>query len=213
MTFQVTVPNAPGVPAVAFTDDAISAGVALLTADLLISGQFLGTQWGLFQNGSPIIVADSVSTVDFKEEWSISDHPVERGAFASYDKVAIPYDFRIRYTAGSFAQRAALIASIAAVAGTTAIFDAVEPEAVHPSVTLSHYDYRRTARSGLGLLQVDVWCLWVQQVGASGITNATAPDGNDPQPGGAVQPAPVSKGVTDDIDSGVLQSTVQPPLE
>lgn len=151
--------------------------VVLLVRDLI--GQIAppGAQWGVFSGGGAVITADTVTSLDYKQEWAISDFPVEEGAFESYDKVALPYDARVRFAAGgSDANRAALLGSIAAVAGTTQVFDVVTPEAVYVSATISHYSYTRTANRGLGLIQVDVWLLQiVESIGAG--QNTAQPDG------------------------------------
>ena len=199
MTVTVNVPNVPGVPSVAFSASFSIGDDQVLTADLIGGFASPTEQWGIFQNGSAVVTADSVVGLDYKQEWAISDYPVEKGAFESYDKVALPFDSRVRFTAGSAAARASLLASISAIAGTTQVFDVVTPDAVYPSVNITHYDYRRTARSGLGLLSVDIWCLQINQtasLSASGTsTQGTAtpdgtaqPSGADPVNGGSVQP-------------------------
>lgn len=154
--------------------------------------------WGLFSGGAPVIIADTVTSFDHKKEWSLSDYPVERGAFETYDKVELPFDVRLRFVAGdSVANRAALLNSLAAVAGTTELFDAVTPEAVYPSVSITHYDHRRTARNGLGLLQVDVWCLQVRETAMTMGSTTTAPDASPQRNGGPVQTtAPTSTQTT-----------------
>lgn len=161
--------------------------LTLLTGDLIGEIAPPGAQWGIFSGGSAVITADNVVAFDYKQEWSISDYPVERGAFESYDKVSLPFDARVRFTAGgNIGRREALLSSIASIAGTTELFDVVTPEFIYTSVTISHYDYRRTARNGLGLLQVDVWCLQVNQ--NAFLDNGTAqPDGANQTNGGAVQ--------------------------
>lgn len=176
----------------------------LLTRDLIGEIAPPGAQWGIFSGGSAVVTADNVVAFDYKQEWSISDYPVERGAFESYDKVSLPYDARIRFTAGgNVAKREALLTSIAAIAGTTNLYDVVTPEYIYTSVTISHYDYRRTARSGLGLLQVDVWCLQVNQNTAFD-DNTAQPDGADQVNGGSVQPTGVTSSQDNAITSGGL---------
>jgi len=204
MTFPVNVPNVPGVPQVTFATGAVTQALSFLTSDS-VSGYFgFSSQWGIFQGGAPIIVADSVVGMDYKQEWSLSDYPVEQGAFATYDKVALPFDVRVRFTAGSISSRDALLNSLAAVAGTTQLFDVVTPEVVYTSVTITHYDYRRTARSGLGLLQVDVWCLQVAPNGSStAATTTAAPDDAAAAPGGAVQPGTPSTSQVTVASNGV----------
>ena len=190
MAFVVNVPNAPGVPSVSFAAGPISATVSLLTSDAIgnLAGLFgLNQQWGIFQNGAAVITADNVAAVDYKQEWSISDYPVERGAFETYNKVSTPFDVRVRFTAGgSLGPRSELLSSIAAIAGNTQLYDVVTPEAVYTSVNIMHYDYRRTAQSGVGLLQVDVWCLQINE-NVTVSSGTASPSGADQVNGGPVQ--------------------------
>ena len=162
--------------------------ITLLTGDLIGEVAPPGSQWGIFSGGGAVVIADTVLSLDYKQEWAISDFPVEEGAFESYDKVQLPFDARVRFVAGgSISNREALLSSIAAIAGTTQVFDVVTPEAVYPSATISHYSYARAANRGLGLLSVDVWLLQiVESIGAG--QNVAQPDGSSPVNGGAVQP-------------------------
>ena len=178
---------------------------SLLDDDLIGEIAPPGSQWGVFSGGAPVIAADTVTSLDYKQEWAISDFPVERGAFESYDKVALPYDARVRFAAGgSAANREALLGSIAAVAGTTQVFDVVTPEAVYVSATISHYSYQRTASRGLGLMQVDVWLLQIIQAGDSAL-NTAQPDGAGPVNGGSVQPTDPTANQQTDAASAAAQ--------
>ena len=163
--------------------------LTLLTQDLIGDIAPPGAQWGVFSGGGAVITADTVLSLGYKQEWSISDYPVERGSFESYDKVALPFDARVRFAAGGSAtNREALLSSIAAIAGTTQVFDVVTPEFVYTSATISHYDYQRTSHQGLGLLQVDVWLLQViQQGNDDALGGASQPDGAPTVNGGSVQ--------------------------
>lgn len=155
----MAVPFLPGVPALlSFADDDF---ISLLVDDgLNIYSTSFPSQWGIFLDGAPIITADTIASFNYKQEWSIADYPVEEGAFATYDKVQIPFDARFRFVAGgSEDNRISLLESIdAAASDKTSLYDVVTPEKVYPSVTISHYDYARTAVNGVGMIQVDVWC-------------------------------------------------------
>src|SRR5258708_5580656 len=142
------IPFAPGVPPL--TSYAPLTSVTLLVADALsFLASLFGPPWGIFLNGFPIISADSVVTLDYKQEWTVSDYPVEQGAFETYDKVEMPFETRIRFSAGgSEFNRFNLLQSIAAIADSVTLLDVVTPEQVYNSVTISHYDYRRTAQNG-----------------------------------------------------------------
>lgn len=183
------VPQAPGVPAL--SSYLAEAAVVLLTADVLTAlAGLLGPQWGIFQGGAPVVIADSVVSMEYKAEWTVSNYPVEQGAFESYDRVIVPFEARVRFaTGGSMADRLALLTSLAAVTQDTTLFDVVTPEAVYQSVSITHYDYRRTGQSGVGLLQADVHCIQVRVTTTTQFSNTQSPSGASPTGGGQAQTA------------------------
>lgn len=181
------VPFAPGVPPL--TSYAPLETITLLVSDALtfLSGLF-GPPWGIFLGGVSIIDADSVVTLDYRQDWTVSDYPVEQGAFETYDKVETPFDVRVRFSSGgSEANRFALLQSIADIADSITLLDIVTPEQVYPSVTIYHYDYRRTSQNGVGLIQVDVWCKEVRVTTTTQFSNTQNPQSDNPQGGGNVQ--------------------------
>lgn len=181
----------------------------LLTQDAfgLLSGVFQQQQWGIYFGGVPVIVSDNVVSMEYRQQWSISDFPVERGAFESYDKVQVPYDARIRFSAGgSQANRSAMLASIAAVAGDTNLYDVVTPEAVYLSCNFTHYDYSRRSNEGLGLLSVDIWLIEVRQAVSAAMSNTQDPSGASQVNGGTAQTAPATS-----AQSAKLPFIVGPP--
>lgn len=154
------VPNVAGVPALltGFASAASSGNVGLMVSDLVSFAFGGGSQWGIFLNGAPVVTADNVLSFEFKRDFAIADYPLERGAFETYAKVQIPFSPRVRFSAGgSMANRQALLDSIAAIAGDFNKYDVVTPEETYTGVNISHYDYHRSANSGVGLIVVDVW--------------------------------------------------------
>ena len=96
-----------------------SAAISLLVNQAI---RFLvapfSAQWGIYKDGLPVVVADSVVSFGFKKDWNIADYPVEEGSFESYDKVETPFGARVRFASGgSTANRQALLQSIEAIAG------------------------------------------------------------------------------------------------
>ena len=146
--------------------------------------------WGIFTRaGTPVIVADTVHNLDYKQEWAISDFPLERGAFETYDKVARPYDARVRFLAGgSDSNRATLLSSIEAIAGDYNLYDVVTPEVVYLNCNVQHYDYRRTTENGVGILSVDVWLLEIRVQGATTVGQTAAASGSPFYNGAIVSP-------------------------
>lgn len=184
------VPIAPGVPPVPRDPFAQAASVAFLTADAIGTIlRFFTVSWGIFLDGQPVILPDTVATVEYKQGSVISDYPVEQGAFQSYDKVATPYEAMVRMAVGgSVAAKQVFLGEIAAAAATLDLYDIVTPEAIYRSANIVHYDYRRSAHEGLGLLVVDIRLVEVRVTATAQFTNTKAPSANDPSFVGPVQP-------------------------
>lgn len=180
------VPNVLGVPRLNFLPNAASA-LQMMTSDGALA-DYAPKQWGLFLGGAPAIIADSVFSVEYRNESSISDYPLERGSFESYNKVASPFDVRLRFMAGTQQQRAALIEKISTIAGDLKLYDAVMPEKTFSNVNVIHFDFKRTAASGYGLLAVDVWVREVRQITSSAGMQSAAPSGAAQVFGGTKQP-------------------------
>lgn len=168
--------------------DLSGGGPNLLTADLVQLG-LIAPQWGIFdKSGRSVVTADSVLNVEYKQDWRISDYPLEQGAFESYNKVNTPFDARVTFvTGGSFANRQAMLASIAAIAGDLKLYSVVTPEATYPSVNINHYDYSR-AEGAIGLIKVGVWVTQINISTGSTLSNTQQPSGAAPANQGQVQP-------------------------
>ena len=191
MPSAVNVPDVQGVPPVIF---ASSGGnqVELLTQDTAryITGSF-GQQWGLFLNGQLVVTADTVAAFDYKKDWALSDYPVEQGGFESYDKVERPFDVRLRFVAGGSAQRrAALLATVGAISGTTTLYAAATPDVAYANVSVKGYSYSRTAANGLSLLVIDVLCSEVRQASAIDAMSVASPSASPTVNDGTVQALP-----------------------
>ena len=168
--------NAPGVPP-------LIGGVnialpTLLTADA-ISGYGALEQWGVYLGGAPVITFDTFVSIDYRRGWALSDYPVERGAFQTYDKVWLPFDVRVKMAVGrSIADRQAFLNAVEAVSGTLQLYSVVTPERTYPSVNVQHIDYHRTATNGLGLITVEMWLLEVRVGITSGMPAFVDASGN-----------------------------------
>ena len=181
---------ASGIPALLNNVAAVTNAAALLVADAqIIQNMFQGPKWGIGVGGFFQIVPDSIIDLDFKRDWQVPNYPQEEGAFESYNKVAMPYDARVRMTkGGTDADRAAFLNRIDALAASLTLFDVVMPELVYKNSNIVHYDYRRTATSGVSLLTVDLWLLEIRVSGNAAFSNTAAPSGANPVNTGTVQP-------------------------
>ncbi len=196
MTFP-NVPDVAGVPPLARDPLAAPFIVILLAADavLLFTGLTI-KQWGLFQNGIPVVASDSVVTMGYKQDWSISNYPVEGGAFETYDKVQLPFEVRLQFSkGGSSFDKSAFINSIAAIAGNTQLYDVYTPDVVYNSVTVMRYNYDREALKGVGLLVVDVYVIQVSVTATQQFSNTVNPSSASPSSTGISQPLPASPAI------------------
>lgn len=184
------MPLPPGVPNLLNgVNVAFVAVENLLAADSLI-GYGLGAPpaWGLFEGGQPVIIADTVTSFGYQQDWAIADYPVERGGFESYDKVNTPYRIHVQFVSGgSVAKREALLSSISRIGDLLTLYDVLTPEEVYVGVNVEGYRYKRTAANGLGLMIVEVQLLEIRQEGITDYKNTKAPSGYAASPSGNVQ--------------------------
>lgn len=174
------VPDVPGVPAIPRDPNAAAQILVLLTSDAvdLFSGPS-SQQWGLFQNGEPVVVCDNVLAFGFQQRFDASDYQVEDGGFETYNKVQEPFDVRLRFsTGGSTAAKQAFIASIAAIIASTDLFDGVTPEQTYSNINPVFQSYDRSAVRGLGLMTIDVHCIEIRPTGQTQFTTNTATSGS-----------------------------------
>lgn len=185
------VPQAQGVPALFRDPTEVVFTIRLLEADAATIFQlFQGPQWGIFtQSGYPVAVPDSVISVDFRKEWRLSDYPLEGGAFETYNKVATPFDARIRLACdGTTTPRSLFLSQIDYAATSLDLFTVVTRDAQYFSANITHYDYRRERQGGSGLLQVDVWLQEVRITVQTQFTSTKSPEGAAEVNSGTVQP-------------------------
>lgn len=175
---------------------AFAAPLTLLTADLFSGyGSYLPPQWGLYDGGEPVVIAESVRSFGYKQDWNVSDYPVEGGGFESYNKVNTPYAIQLEFaTGGTAADRAELLESLALAADSLDLYDVVTPEVIYVGVNVVHYTLSRRAQRGANFVAVDVWVLEIREQGSTDIKNAKYPGGYSIFQGGNVQPytAPAS---------------------
>jgi hypothetical protein len=179
----------PGLPALPANVSIFNAGV-LLAANAILTSQNLSGPWGVFYGPIPIIYADNVVTVEFSQEYRISRYPVEQGSFASYNKVAMPFETRLRFSKGGNAvERQLFIESIAAVIDSIRLFNVVTPEKIYTNCNFIRQQYDRKADSA-GLISVDVWLEEVRETAPAAFTNTKNPTDQSTTQGGLTQAFP-----------------------
>lgn len=183
---SIGIPNIPKLPT------NISGALIKFGGAALINAIF-GNYWGIFgQNGIPLLLSDNVTSVKHQNTSKVSNAPVERGSFASYNKVGDPFTVTVQMSKGSggvFA-RGAFLGLLDTLANSTDLFLVITPEAVYPNMAITGYDYAREASDGARLLKVNIHLAEVRQVEVK--YTKTKPDGAQAQQdGGKVQPKPM----------------------
>jgi hypothetical protein len=202
------VPNAPGVPQVARafvpnpTSVAVTFGGALLSSLFgLISSQ---SQWGILDSsGSFVLQADSILEFEHHPKWDILDFPVQGTgnnptSFASYNKVKLPFDCRVRMSKGStLTERQQFLKALGAAADSIALYTILTPEASYQNADILNYDIVRSSQGDRAdgaffLTEVDVYFRQIVSVQAQYSTtelqNAANPSAQPQAQMGVVQP-------------------------
>lgn len=207
------VPNSPGVPPLPRLPSAAGAakmGLGLLEG-LIWNILQVQTQWGIFDSsgnalGNPanftglagnalqaLGISSTLSTgaVEYSKETRVSDFPVERGGFASYNKAESPaYPVVTMCYQANEADRAAFLIAIDTACKSTNLYNVVTPEVTYVNYTLERYNYQRRSSRGVTLLILEIHLKEIRQVSAAYIQQI-----NNPQ----------NPGATPATDSGIVQ--------
>lgn len=211
------VPRSQGVPSVFRQLGAAENTIATVVADVAsIARLFEGPQWGIFdQAGAPVLLGDSVVALDFRQDYRVSDYPIEEGGFASYNKVQQPFDIRVSFAVSgqqslissllsggalgslisgispNISARSGFLTDLNMALKSLYLFSVVTPEMTYDSVNLTHCDYRRESRRGVTLLVIDVWCQEIRVAARGTYSGTKDPTGTEPIDSGPTQPASV----------------------
>jgi hypothetical protein len=215
------VSGVPALPRIAGASGQAQAALGILQGALwkAASGQ---KQWGIFDSkGKALGSTGALSTaasitksvlgfgstqstvsVDYLKESKVSDFPVEKGGFASYNKVEMPAAPIVTLCfSGSETEAGAFLTAIDAACKSTDLFSVVTPEAKYIDHAIERYNYQRRHDKGASILVVEIMLKEVRTVSAQ---YTKAPDKkqiNDPKSAGAapavdagkVQPAAPEK--------------------
>lgn len=182
------IPNVPNFKGLntAGTNAMISLGGAAL-----INAVF-GNYWGVFNEyGIPILLADNVMSLKYANSSRISQAPIEKGSFASYNKVSNPYKATVQLSKGSGGTllRGAFLAQIETLANSTLKFHIITPEFVYTYACIIGYDTARQASEGAQLIKVNLHLEEIREVIVQYDTEEVKnPDDAEKKDGGEKQP-------------------------
>lgn len=154
------IPNWKGIP-----DAALDAGISFGGAALI--NALFGNFWGIFNEyGIPILLADSVVSLQYQNQCRVVSAPIEKGSFASYNKVSDPYKVTVQLSKGSGGtlERGAFLAQIEILTKSTLKFHIITPEYIYKNAAITGYDMAREASDGATLLKINLHLEEIREV-------------------------------------------------
>lgn len=169
--------------------------------DILFQATKAAPVWGVFNSqGNRVIDADNVMEFDYRNEYTISNFPVQQGAFASYNKVAHPFETSIVLTkGGSELDRALFLQQCQTVSDSLDTYYIFTPERDYLNVNCTRMQLSRKDVKGAFFLVVELFFTQIVEVDAqysasgsqgTSTANAANPDALPPVNNGTVQALP-----------------------
>lgn len=195
------VPNVAGVPMLkrAAAGLAAKTGLAPVFSKLRSIGlldAFFAPQWGIFyaEGLATAITPDSIVAHEVKADYEISNHPVEKGQFASYNKVAKPREVMVQMTCTGQASIGSLLAgaddrpsfliALDDMVQDLEMYTICTPDASYENFNLIHYDYKRTAQNGVSMITANCRFQEVRNTAFVTFTETAKADGQKAKSGG-----------------------------
>jgi len=136
-------------------------------------------QWAIFSSGTSdeAITPDSFCELEFRGESRVCNYPLERGAFASYNKVQMPFGLRVQLVCdGNLMGTDDFLRQLAYMLNSTETYDLSTPHGFYEGVTVTRFDYKKTAKAGASMIVADVMFEEIREVASATYTaNGSAP--------------------------------------
>lgn len=181
------VPNVPGVPAIPRSPNVSTSQNAALGLVQALIWRVVKSQvrWGVFDKaGKPLgdpsqftgligTALDSVGigatlstgAVDYSKETKVSDFPIEKGSFASYNKVETPAAPIVTlHLSGSENNRRTFLDEIDKAVKSMDFYSVVTPEVTYINYSIERYNYSRTNVKGATLMSVELTLKEIREV-------------------------------------------------
>jgi hypothetical protein len=210
----------PGMPSIPDFKGLVSSGTGALISfgGATLIRKIFGNQWGIFsQFGIPIMLADTVYSVKYQNNSQVSQAPVEKGSFTSYNKVANPYQATVTMIrgGGDATLRGLFIAQLELLSKSTLLFHVITPEYVHINAAITGYDYARMPQDGARMIAANIYLEEIREGEVTYETKETAnPEDRPPTDAGVQQPSKVAESILVRVngaveDAGGIQQALQ----
>jgi hypothetical protein len=171
---SVQIPGIPFVPPQVTLPGVIGFATQAISSALWQAAQ-VPPAWGIFDDtGTLAIDPDSVLDFTNRQEYDVSQFPVQQGSFSDYNKVVKPFEVILRLKkAGSVDDRAAFLQALDALCASIDLYTVSIPERVYLSVNFTRYEVaRRGAKGAYQLTEVDLYGERIIEVQAQYTTTA-----------------------------------------
>ncbi|WP_202608178.1 phage baseplate protein [Proteus sp. G2672] len=198
------IPNWKGLP-----NAGLDAGISLGGAALINS--LFGNYWGIFNEyGVPLLLADNVISLQYENKSRVVNAPIERGTFASYNKISDSWKATVQMSKGSGGalERGAFLAQLEILSKSTLRFIVITPEFVYKFANIVGYDLVREAKDGATLIKVNVHLEEIREVTVSyAEEEVTKPDDSKVKDTGD-QTNSIQNQTESNVDRSILKSAV-----
>jgi hypothetical protein len=207
--------NADGSPDLLLSEQPAAPGPAQLSNVTVTGPSGLVGVWGVYAAGTntKVLFPDSIMSIDYQTESRVSTYLQEKGAFASYNKVVVPFEAHVRMTKTRLNKRQPtnptnnddqspddigdFLDKCEAAKASLDLYDVITPDSHYLSVTITRLSIKRDEKNGAAMVTVDMGFEQVRVAkAATGFANTAAVSGADPVNNGSVQAAPAPKSPT-----------------
>ena len=198
------IPPLPGVPGLHRSTAGFAAAALTIVGELLPLNLF-GPRWGIVTPaGSTALTPDSFIEFEYRAERKIPTYPVEQGGFASYNKVALPFDINVIVTcSGNGAMtKIQFLAAIQTMLSELTLVSVVTPDGTFVNCNLIHVDYRREARQGATLIIAQLKFQEIRVV-LPAAPPTSASSGEATSSNGQTSPVPITNDVSSSSSTGI----------
>lgn len=179
------VPKLPGVPSVPRSPNFPTTAAPVIQITSLVS-QLWDTishraTWGVFRDAGggdlrPVIIPDNITSFGNTNEYSVVNFPIQEGKFASFNKIANPFDASVSMTVGGGEQtRAAFLKQLDFAISTLDKYIILTPEKSYTGVNLVRYRILRSgAKDAYFFSDVELFFVEIREVQSQYVTTQQA---------------------------------------
>lgn len=157
----------------------------------------------------PVIEPDSYRRMQNESNSDVTTAPIQDGSFASYNKVANPFELRLRlFKAGTLKQRQDFLDTLDQIANSADLYRVVTPERIYASMSIEGYRLVREGNTGAyALAEVEISFVEIRQVQpqytstAEGTQNAKAASAQPVSNAGSVNAVPPPNSIRTKVDA------------